>query len=49
MMIIARSMQKDKNLPRELWGKAVNTSVYILNRAQKDAWMEPHHMKFGQE
>ena len=33
MMNMVRSMLKDKNLPHELWGEAVNTIVYILNRA----------------
>ena len=33
MIDIVRSMLKDKNLPQELWGEVVNTSVYILNRA----------------
>ena len=31
MMNMVRSMLKDKNLPHELWGEAVNTSVYILD------------------
>ena len=32
MMNMIRSILKDKNLPHELWGEAVNTSVYILDR-----------------
>ena len=32
MMNMVRSMPKYKNLSHELWGEAVNTSVYILNR-----------------
>ena len=30
---MVRSMLKDKNLPHELWGEAVNTSLHVLNRA----------------
>ena len=30
---MVRAMLKAKDLPRELWGEAVNTAVYILNRA----------------
>ena len=26
-------MLKEKNLPRELWGEAVSTAIYLLNRA----------------
>ena len=33
IMSLVRSMLKEKNLPRELWGEAVNTVVYLLNRA----------------
>ena len=33
MMKMVRSMLKGKNLPHELWGEAVHSSVYILNRA----------------
>ena len=33
IMSLVRSMLKEKNLPRELWGEAVNTAVYLLNRA----------------
>ena len=31
VMNMVRSILKDKNPPHELWGEAVNTSVYILN------------------
>ena len=30
---MVRAMLKAKDLPRELWGEAVNTAVYILNRS----------------
>ena len=33
MMNMVRSMLKDKNLPHELWGEAVNISLYVLNPA----------------
>ena len=26
-------MLKEKNLPRELWGEAMSTTVYLLNRS----------------
>ena len=29
---MARCMQKQKNFPKSLWGEAVSTAVYILNR-----------------
>lgn len=32
-MSLIRSMLKDKALPRELWGEAVSTAVYLLNRS----------------
>ncbi|WVY91413.1 hypothetical protein V8G54_036927 [Vigna mungo] len=32
IMNMARSMIKEKNVSRDLWGEAVATSVYILNR-----------------
>ena len=31
--ILVRSMLKDKNLPLELWGEAVSTCVYVINRS----------------
>ena len=30
-MNMVRSVLKDKNLPHELWGEAINTSFYIIN------------------
>ena len=33
VMSMVRAMLKAKDLPRELWGEAVNTVVYILNRS----------------
>ena len=32
-MSMVRAMLKAKYLPRELWGEAVSTAVYILNRS----------------
>ena len=32
IMNMVRSMLKGKHLPKELWGKAVSTATYILNR-----------------
>jgi transposase InsO family protein len=31
IMNMARSMLNSKNLPKELWGKAVSTATYVLN------------------
>ena len=33
MVSMVRAMSKAKDLPRELWGEAVNTAVYILNQS----------------
>ena len=33
IMSLVRSMLKEKDLPQELWGEAVNTAVYLLNQA----------------
>ena len=33
IMSIVRSMLKDKQFPCELWGEAVSTVVYLLNRS----------------
>ena len=33
VMSMVRAMLKAKDLPRELWGEAVSTTVYILNRS----------------
>ena len=33
IMSCVRSMLKEKKLPLELWAKAVNTCVYVLNRS----------------
>ena len=33
IMSLVCSMLKEKSLPRELWGEAVNTAVYLLNRS----------------
>ena len=32
-MGLIRSMLKDKSLPLKLWGEAINTCVYVLNRS----------------
>ncbi|PNX58084.1 retrovirus-related Pol polyprotein from transposon TNT 1-94 [Trifolium pratense] len=32
IMNMVRSMLKGKHLPKELWGEAVSTATYILNR-----------------
>ncbi|MCI55765.1 homeobox-leucine zipper protein ROC8-like, partial [Trifolium medium] len=29
---MARSMVKQKDLPKELWGEAVSTATYLLNK-----------------
>ena len=33
VMSMVRAMLKAKDLPRELWGEAVSTAVYIINRS----------------
>ena len=33
-------MLKEKQLPRELWGEAVNTVVYLLNRSSTHSLQE---------
>ena len=33
IMGLVRSMLKEKHLPLELWGEAVSTCVYVLNRS----------------
>ncbi|KAK1619296.1 hypothetical protein QYE76_024813 [Lolium multiflorum] len=33
VVAMARSMMESKNLPGKFWGEAVNTAVYLLNRA----------------
>ena len=33
LLNMVRSMLKSKNLPKYLWGEAVNTAAYILNRS----------------
>ncbi|KAK1650444.1 hypothetical protein QYE76_068249 [Lolium multiflorum] len=33
VLAIARSMMESKSLPGKFWGEAVNTAVYLLNRA----------------
>ena len=33
VMSMVRAMLKAKDLPRELWGEAISTTVYILNRS----------------
>jgi hypothetical protein len=30
---MARCLLKSKNMPREFWGEAISTAVYILDRA----------------
>ena len=33
ILSLVRIMLKEKTLPRELWGEAVNTAIYVLNRS----------------
>ena len=44
-------MLKAKDLPRELWGEAVNTAVYILNRSSSKTLQgqAPHEMWTGRK
>ena len=43
---MVRAMLKAKDLPRELWGEVVNTTVYILNRSSSKTLQgqTPHEM-----
>ena len=48
---MVRAMLKAKDLPRELWGEAVSTIVYILNRSSTKALQgqTPHEMWIGRK
>ena len=43
---LMRSMLKDKSLPLVLWGEAIKTSVYVLNRSSTKSLQGkmPHEM-----
>lgn len=32
LLDMTRSMMKTKNMPKQLWGEAIATSVYVLNK-----------------
>ena len=34
---LVRRMLKDKRLPLELWGEAINTSVYVFSRSSTNS------------
>ena len=48
---LIRSMLKEKILPLELWGDAINTYVYMLNRSSTKSWqgMTPYEMWIGKK
>ena len=48
---MVRAMLKAKDLPKELWGEAVNTAVYILNRSSSKILQgqTPHEMWTGRK
>ena len=47
-MGLVRSMLKEKNLPLELWGEAVSTCVYVLNRSStKGITIKTPHEKWN--
>ena len=48
---MVRAMLKAKNLPRELWGEAVNIAVYILNRSSSKTLQgqTPHEIWIGRK
>ena len=48
---MVRAMLKAKDLPRELWGEAVSTAVYILNRTSSKALQgqTPHEKWTGRK
>ena len=51
VLSMVRAMLKAKNLPRELWGEAVSTAVYILNRTSSKALQgqTPHEKWTGRK
>ena len=51
VMSMVRSMLKAKDLPRELWGEALSTAIYILNRSSTKALQEksPHEVLTGKK
>ena len=51
VMSMVREMLKAKDLPRELWGEAVSTDVYILNRSSTKALQgkSPHKKWIGRK
>ena len=48
---LIRSLLKDKSLPLELWGEAINTCVYVLNRSSPKSLQEktPYEMWSGKK
>lgn len=32
LLVMTRSMPKEKNLPKKLWGETIATSVHVFNR-----------------
>lgn len=46
---MVRSMLKDKHLPNELWGKAMSTATYILNKCstKRLEYITPEEYWFG--
>ena len=51
MVVMARSMLKSKGMPDKFWGEAVNTAVYLLNRAPTKSvvGMTPYEAWYGQK
>ncbi|KAK1660307.1 hypothetical protein QYE76_048469 [Lolium multiflorum] len=49
VVAMARSMMKSKGLPGKFWGEAVNTAVYLLNRApsRSVAGITPYEAWYG--
>ena len=49
MVAMARSMLKSKGMPGKFWGEAVNTAVYLLNRAPTKSvvGMTPYEAWYG--
>jgi hypothetical protein len=51
VVAMARSMMESKGLPGKFWGEAVNTAVYLLNRAPTESGvgMTPYEAWYGRK
>jgi len=47
VMEMARCLMLEKKVPKEFWAKAVNTSVYLLNRLPTKSLDTPYEVWYG--